>query len=79
MTPEARPGCRAAGAPREPRTAVDIPGSWRSRHVRLAFLAVGYSAEVWLDGTYLGKHEGRHDPLGQGQPLTLPWVRPDRQ
>ncbi|WP_275562859.1 glycoside hydrolase family 2 TIM barrel-domain containing protein [Streptomyces sp. 5-6(2022)] len=45
------------------RTAVDIPGSWRSRHVRMAFLAVGYSAEVWLDGTYLGKHEGANSPF----------------
>ncbi|GAA4313075.1 hypothetical protein GCM10023086_33870 [Streptomyces venetus] len=45
------------------RTTVDIPGSWRARHVRIAFLAAGYSAEVWLDGTYLGKHEGANSPF----------------
>ncbi|GAB3008558.1 hypothetical protein GCM10023080_088070 [Streptomyces pseudoechinosporeus] len=45
------------------RTVVDVPGSWRARHVRIAFLAAGYSAEVWLDGTYLGKHEGANSPF----------------
>ncbi|MEV6589736.1 glycoside hydrolase family 2 protein [Streptomyces acidicola] len=45
------------------RTAVDIPASWRGRHVRMAFLAAGYSAEVWLDGRYLGKHEGANSPF----------------
>ncbi|MCX4706448.1 glycoside hydrolase family 2 protein [Streptomyces sp. NBC_01373] len=45
------------------RTTVDIPGSWRARHVRIAFLAVGYSAEVWLDGVHLGKHEGANSPF----------------
>ncbi|WP_411152122.1 glycoside hydrolase family 2 protein [Streptomyces sp. A30] len=45
------------------RTTVDIPGSWRARHVRIAFLAAGYSAEVWLDGVHLGKHEGANSPF----------------
>ncbi|MFI6936169.1 glycoside hydrolase family 2 protein [Streptomyces sp. NPDC050287] len=45
------------------RTTVDVPASWRARHVRLAFLAAGYSAEVWLDGTHLGKHEGANSPF----------------
>ncbi|MFC9504220.1 glycoside hydrolase family 2 protein [Streptomyces sp. NPDC057002] len=45
------------------RTAVDVPGSWRARHVRMAFLAAGYSAEVWLDGVRLGKHEGANSPF----------------
>ncbi|GGU15381.1 glycoside hydrolase family 2 protein [Streptomyces coeruleorubidus] len=45
------------------RTVVDVPGSWRARHVRLAFLAAGYSAEVWLDGVHLGKHEGANSPF----------------
>lgn len=45
------------------RTTVDVPGSWRARHVRMAFLAAGYSAEVWLDGTHLGKHEGANSPF----------------
>jgi beta-glucuronidase len=45
------------------RTGVEVPASWRGRHVRLNFLAVGYSAEVWLDGAYLGKHEGANSPF----------------
>ncbi|WP_405825849.1 beta galactosidase jelly roll domain-containing protein [Streptomyces sp. NBC_01390] len=45
------------------RTTVDVPASWRARHVRIAFLAAGYSAEVWLDGTHLGKHEGANSPF----------------
>jgi hypothetical protein len=45
------------------RTVVDVPGSWRARHVRIAFLAAGYSAEVWLDGVHLGKHEGANSPF----------------
>ncbi|MFE2422648.1 glycoside hydrolase family 2 protein [Streptomyces hokutonensis] len=45
------------------RTTVDVPESWRARHVRIAFLAAGYSAEVWVDGTHLGKHEGANSPF----------------
>jgi beta-glucuronidase len=45
------------------RTTVDVPASWRARHVRIAFLAAGYSAEVWVDGTHLGKHEGANSPF----------------
>ena len=58
--------------PRAPRSATATPGtappstcpaSWRARHVRIAFLAAGYSAEVWLDGKHLGKHEGANSPF----------------
>ncbi|MDX3458975.1 beta galactosidase jelly roll domain-containing protein, partial [Streptomyces sp. ME02-8801-2C] len=45
------------------RTTVDVPASWRDRHIRIAFLAAGYSAEVWLDGRHLGKHEGANSPF----------------
>ncbi|MEU0672232.1 SDR family oxidoreductase [Streptomyces sp. NPDC006172] len=45
------------------RTTIDVPASWRARHVRIAFLAAGYSAEVWLDGVHLGKHEGANSPF----------------
>ncbi|GAA5027552.1 glycoside hydrolase family 2 protein [Actinopolymorpha pittospori] len=40
------------------RTTVDVPASWRDTHVRLAFLAASYSADVWVDGRWVGKHEG---------------------
>lgn len=45
------------------RTRVRLPASWRGRHVRMNFLAVGYSAEIWLDGVHLGKHEGANSPF----------------
>ncbi|MCX4759736.1 beta-galactosidase [Streptomyces sp. NBC_01275] len=45
------------------RTTVSVPASWRARHVRIAFLAAGYSAEVWIDGMHLGKHEGANSPF----------------
>ncbi|HZC25671.1 MAG TPA: glycoside hydrolase family 2 TIM barrel-domain containing protein [Actinopolymorphaceae bacterium] len=50
------------------RTTVHVPASWKGRYVRLAFLAASYSADVWVDGQFVGKHEGGHTafalPLG---------------
>ncbi|MGH9161017.1 MAG: sugar-binding domain-containing protein, partial [Vicinamibacteraceae bacterium] len=40
------------------RTSVLIPASWQHKHVRLAFLAASYSADVWVNGRFAGKHEG---------------------
>ncbi|HVX44298.1 MAG TPA: glycoside hydrolase family 2 TIM barrel-domain containing protein [Mycobacteriales bacterium] len=40
------------------RIRVAIPRGWAGRHVRLNFLAVSYSADVWLNGRLLGRHEG---------------------
>lgn len=45
------------------RTAVRVPEAWAGRYVRLNFLAVYYRADVWLDGAYLGAHEGGHTPF----------------
>jgi len=45
------------------RTNTTIPGSWAGREVRLNFLAVNYWADVWVDGTYVGAHEGGHTPF----------------
>ncbi|MGW0226736.1 glycoside hydrolase family 2 protein [Actinopolymorpha singaporensis] len=61
------------------RTKVAVPASWRGTHVRLAFLAASYSADVWVNGTFVGKHEGGHtafaltvgDALRPGQPATI--------
>ncbi|MGW4048707.1 glycoside hydrolase family 2 protein [Streptomyces sp. NPDC004721] len=53
------------------RTAVHVPASWRGRHVRLNFLAVGYSADVWLDGVHLGRHEGANSPFSLPVPSAL--------
>ncbi|NUU06167.1 glycoside hydrolase family 2 TIM barrel-domain containing protein [Leifsonia sp. C5G2] len=40
------------------RKTVVLTGTWRTRHIRLNSLGAGYSAEIWFDGTLLGKHEG---------------------
>lgn len=53
------------------RTTVTVPASWRGRHVRLNFLAVGYSATVFLDGVLLGKHEGANSPFSFPLPGAL--------
>ncbi|WP_454050582.1 glycoside hydrolase family 2 protein [Cellulomonas sp. Marseille-Q8402] len=45
------------------RTTVSVPRSWRSDHVRLAFLAVSYRADVWVDGAFAGAHEGGQTPF----------------
>jgi len=45
------------------RTTATIPGSWRGRQVRLTFLAVNYRADVWVNGRFVGAHEGGHTPF----------------
>jgi len=45
------------------RTRVRIPGTWVRKRVHLNFLAVNYRADVWVDGRYVGAHEGGHTPF----------------
>jgi beta-glucuronidase len=45
------------------RTDVDVSKSWRHRFVRLNFLAVNYAADVWVNGEFVGRHEGGHAPF----------------
>ncbi|MDW8354379.1 MAG: glycoside hydrolase family 2 TIM barrel-domain containing protein [Bryobacterales bacterium] len=39
-----------------------LPESFRSKRLRLQFDATDYYADVWLNGRYLGRHEGYIDP-----------------
>lgn len=58
------------------RTTLRIPGAWTGKRIRLMFLAVNYRADVWVNGTFVGAHEGGHTPFA------LPLgdaVRPGRQ
>jgi len=41
----------------------DVPENLRGRRLRLHFGAVDYRADVWLNGTHLGQHEGGYDPF----------------
>jgi beta-galactosidase/beta-glucuronidase len=37
------------------------PGNWRGRRIRLHFGAVDWHAQVWVNGTPLGEHNGGYD------------------
>lgn len=46
------------------QTHFDLPGDFATnRRLRLRFGSVNYLAEVWLNGSPLGKHEGGHLPF----------------
>jgi len=40
-----------------------VPADWKGRHIRLKFDAVYHDAEVTLNGTVLGRHEGGYTPF----------------
>ncbi|MFC1712500.1 sugar-binding domain-containing protein [Candidatus Poribacteria bacterium] len=40
-----------------------VPESWQDKFARLAFDGVDYSCDVWLNGVYLGHHEGMFSPF----------------
>ncbi len=44
-------------------TSFSAPSAWQDNSVRICFGAVSYLAEVWLNGTYLGAHEGGYTPF----------------
>jgi beta-galactosidase len=45
------------------RTAFTVPMDWAGRAVTLKFASVDYLADVWLNGHYLGYHEGGFTPF----------------
>ena len=45
------------------RRTFTAPPELRDSHVRLRFEAVFYLARVWLNGQYLGQHEGGYSPF----------------
>jgi beta-galactosidase len=45
------------------RRTFDVPIEWQNLAVTLKFGAVNYIADVWLNGHYLGYHEGGHTPF----------------
>jgi glycosyl hydrolase family 2 len=45
------------------RIAFAVPGAWANQAVTLKFGSVNYLADVWLNGTYLGYHEGGVTPF----------------
>ncbi len=51
---------RGTGCHRKPFT---VPANWEGSVVRLGFGAVYQTAEVWLNGQYLGQHVGGYTPF----------------
>jgi beta-galactosidase len=45
------------------RLGFNVPGEWAGSAVTLKFAAVNYLADVWLNGEYLGHHEGGYTPF----------------
>jgi beta-glucuronidase len=45
------------------RRSFSLPPDARDAHLRLRFEAVFYLAKVWLNGEYLGQHEGGYTPF----------------
>lgn len=45
------------------RKSFVIGDSWKHKQIRLHFAAVDYAAKVWINGKYLGRHEGQFTPF----------------
>jgi len=45
------------------QTRFDLPWHWEDQCIFLRFNAINYQAAVWLNGIYLGGHEGGHLPF----------------
>jgi beta-galactosidase/beta-glucuronidase len=45
------------------RRAFQVPAGWKGKRVRLNFGAVDYRAQVWLNGVFVGGHEGGQVPF----------------
>ncbi|MBI3976844.1 MAG: beta galactosidase jelly roll domain-containing protein [Chloroflexi bacterium] len=45
------------------RQTMALPTRFAGRHLRLCFDGVDYFADVWLNGSYLGRHEGYFQPF----------------
>ena len=45
------------------RKQFDVPAAWQNQVITLKFGAANYVADVWLNGDYLGYHEGGSTPF----------------
>ena len=57
---QVKPGYDGAGWYRR---TVAVRPEWKGKVLRLRFNAVNYFAEVWLNGIYVGSHEGGYTPF----------------
>jgi beta-galactosidase len=45
------------------RRTFTVDGAWQGKQARLVFLAVNYVADIWVNGTWVGYHEGGYTPF----------------
>jgi beta-glucuronidase len=45
------------------QTEFDLPWGWKNKRIVIRFGSVNYLADVWLNGQFLGTHEGGHLPF----------------
>ncbi len=45
------------------RKSFVVADTWKHKQIRLHFAAVDYAAKVWINGQYLGRHEGQFTPF----------------
>lgn len=57
------PPSTAAGDGAWYRKEFDVPPDWQNQTITLKFGAANYVADVWLNGEYLGYHEGGSTPF----------------
>lgn len=50
-----------------------VPESWRGQRVRLHFGAVDWQCQVWVNGHYVGQHQGGYDPFTFDVTDALQW------
>lgn len=50
-----------------------VPANWAGEHVRLVFDAAFYRSRAWVNGAYLGDHEGGYTPFSFD---ATPYLRP---
>src|SRR5207247_976795 len=56
---------KTLGLIRKPGTGrrFNVPQDWSRRRILLHFGAVDYRATVWVNGRFVGEHEGGHTPF----------------
>jgi beta-galactosidase len=45
------------------RRSLIVPAEWQGTHITLNFLSVNYMADVWVNGQWIGYHEGGFTPF----------------
>src|ERR1700677_403908 len=57
--------------------AFSLPESWHGQRVRLHFGAADWQCEVWVNGRYIGRHQGGYDPFTFDITDALRWNNPE--